>query len=83
MMSDGNNEKQQKSEAMRAFGLISAIGVDMAACTIGGTMLGKWLDSLFGTAPFLLLLGILIGVAGGILGVVKLVGVFGPGSAKK
>lgn len=83
MSDDKNAQKQDSSEAVRAFGLISAIGVDMAACTIGGTVLGKWLDSLWGTSPWLMLVGILVGLTGGVLGVIKLIHVFGPESKKR
>jgi ATP synthase protein I len=82
-MGDENKQARDSSEAMRAFGLISAIGVDMAACTIGGTVLGKWLDSLWGTSPWLMLLGILVGLTGGVLGVIKLINVFGPEGKKR
>lgn len=78
-----NPYKSDNREAMQAFGLVSMIGVDMASCTVGGVFLGKWLDSLWGTTPWMLLAGILIGLAAGILGVVKLLAKFGPESKAK
>ncbi|ARU61678.1 hypothetical protein CBW65_12100 [Tumebacillus avium] len=74
--------QEEKSEAWRAFGLVSAIGLDLAICTIGGTVLGNWLDGLLGTSPWLLLLGILLGLTAGIYGITKLIAVFNPEQKK-
>jgi ATP synthase protein I len=41
------------------------------------------LDRMWGTEPWMLLLGILRGLTGGILGVVKLLQKFGPEAKKK
>jgi F0F1-type ATP synthase assembly protein I len=76
-------DKESRNEALNAFGLIGAIGVDMAACTIGGTYLGIWLDKLWGTTPWMLLLGIMLGLTAGIIGIVKLLAVFGPEKRKQ
>lgn len=70
-------------EAWQAIGLVSAIGVDLASCTVAGVFLGKWLDSLWGTAPWMLLVGILLGLTGGVMGVVKLLQKFGPEAKSK
>lgn len=88
---NGNNQPQpdkknpyetSNREILRAFGLVSAIGVDLAVCTIGGSVTGWWLDKLWGTAPWMLLLGIVLGLGAGIYGVIKLLQAFGP-EAKK
>ncbi|MGZ4135543.1 MAG: AtpZ/AtpI family protein, partial [Tumebacillaceae bacterium] len=50
-----DNSKVNSSEVWRAFGLVSAIGVDLAGCTIGGAFLGYWLDKVCGTRPWLLI----------------------------
>lgn len=78
-----NPYKTDNREAMQAFGLVSMIGVDMASCTVGGVFLGKWLDSLWGTTPWMLLVGILVGLTAGVLGVVKLLSKFGPEARAK
>jgi ATP synthase protein I len=78
----GSGKNGEKHEAWRAFGLVSAIGLDLAICAIGGTMLGRWLDSLLGTKPWLLLVGIILGLAVGIYGITKLIAVFNPGNKK-
>ena len=60
--------------------MVSMIGADMAICTVGGVYLGMWLDRLLGTAPWLLLVGILLGLTAGIYGVVRILAAFGPES---
>ncbi|MFD2171751.1 AtpZ/AtpI family protein [Tumebacillus lipolyticus] len=72
----------EKNEAWRAFGLVSAIGLDLAICTIGGTFLGRFLDGLLGTSPWLLLVGIILGLAVGIYGITKLIAAFNPEQKK-
>ncbi|WP_227874262.1 AtpZ/AtpI family protein [Tumebacillus algifaecis] len=72
----------EKNEAWRAFGLVSAIGIDLAICTVGGTLLGQWLDGLLGTSPWMLLLGILLGLTAGIYGITKLIAVFNSDAKK-
>ena len=45
----------------KALGLLSQLGVSMAACVFVGVFLGKWLDGKLGTSPWLLLFGCLLG----------------------
>ncbi|MBL0386682.1 AtpZ/AtpI family protein [Tumebacillus sp. ITR2] len=80
---DQNPYKTDGKEAWQAFGLVSAIGVDLASCVVAGVFLGKWLDGLWGTTPWMLLLGILLGLTGGVLGVVKLLQKYGPEARSK
>jgi F0F1-type ATP synthase assembly protein I len=80
--SGNNGDKGPKEGGWSAFGLVSAIGLDLAICTVGGTYLGMWLDDLFGTEPWLLLVGIMLGLTAGILGIVQLLKAFGPESKR-
>lgn len=80
--SDDNNDANRQEKSWSAFGLVSAIGLDLAICTVGGTYLGMWLDKVFGTAPWMLLVGILLGMTAGILGIVQLLKAFGPESKR-
>ncbi|WP_313128699.1 AtpZ/AtpI family protein [Anaerocolumna sp.] len=54
------------SKTLRAFAYVSQIGVTMAASVLVGVLLGKFLDSLFGTKPWLLLIFSLLGVGAAI-----------------
>ncbi len=51
----------------RALGLTSGIGFIMAACLAGGYFGGRYLDSKFGTEPWLLIASLLLSLTGGIL----------------
>jgi ATP synthase protein I len=54
------------------------IGVDLAVCTIGGFWLGRYVDQQFQTAPFFLLVGLLLGLSIAIYSIYTLVrSVFG------
>lgn len=52
-----NNDKQlKKNETLRALAQISHIGIAMAASVLIGVLLGKYLDRLLNTSPWLLLI---------------------------
>lgn len=51
----------------RALGLTSGIGFVMAACLAGGYYGGRYLDSKFGTEPWLLITSLLLCITAGIL----------------
>jgi len=55
-------KKKQRREIMRAMALITQIGFMVAACILAGVFLGRWLDGLLGTTPWLLLVFSLLGV---------------------
>jgi len=82
-VADQNDKQNNNRELFRAMGLVTSIGVDLAACTVGGTLLGKWLDDLWGTRPLMILIGLFLGLAGGIYGITKLLKAFGFGEDKK
>lgn len=48
-------------EFLRALSFFSQIGITMAACVFIGVILGKYLDNLLGTSPWLLLVFSLLG----------------------
>ncbi len=51
----------------RALGLTSGIGFVMAACLAGGYFGGRYLDSKFGTEPWLLIASLLLCLTVGIV----------------
>lgn len=62
-----NKDNQPKSnETLRALVQFSQIGITMTASVFMGVLLGKYLDGLLGTAPWLLLIFSLLGVAAAI-----------------
>ena len=67
MTKERNKDKQStNSETLRALANFSEIGVTMAASVMVGVMLGKYLDGLLGTKPWLLLFFSLSGVGAAI-----------------
>ena len=59
-------KKKQRSEVFRALSFASHIGITIASCVLVGVLLGKLLDGLFGTSPWLLLVFSLLGVGAAI-----------------
>ncbi len=57
----------------RALGLTGGIGAVMAASILGGYFIGRYLDAKFGTAPWLLILTLLLCMTAGFLEVYKIV----------
>lgn len=48
---------------MRAAARLGAVGTELAIFTIGGLLLGSWLDGRFATEPWLALGGLVLGAA--------------------
>lgn len=60
-----NGDKQKKNgtggDVLRALGLFTQLGVTMTVCISMGVLGGKFLDRYFGSSPWMLLAGALIG----------------------
>lgn len=65
--------QNDSGSTFRALSLTSGIGFMMAACLAGGYYAGSYLDSKFGTEPWLLIASLLLCLAGGILEVCAMV----------
>ena len=59
--SDEESGKQRR-EFVRALSMLTQIGVMMVACILIGVFLGRFLDNLLGTTPWLLLLCTFLGL---------------------
>lgn len=57
----------------QAMALASSIGINFAVSTLLGYYGGSWLDGKLGTAPWLMVVGIMAGVAAGTWGTIHLV----------
>ena len=57
------DKKKQGNEVLQGLSFFTQIGVTMAACIFVGVFLGKYLDRLLGTSPWLLLVFSLLGAA--------------------
>ena len=48
--------KKERKEMMSALSIFFQVGITMVVCVMLGVFIGRFLDSLLGTAPWLLLL---------------------------
>jgi ATP synthase protein I len=49
----------------KAFARVGALGIELALSTVVGLLGGRWLDAKLGTAPWLTLAGLLLGLIAG------------------
>jgi ATP synthase protein I len=64
-------DKRKEPSMLAALGLASGIGLQLAASVLVGLGLGWLLDKVFHTSPWLLLIGLIVGVVGGGYSVVQ------------
>ncbi len=66
----GGPEKPKESRGKRFMSAasLSSVGLEMGAATAIGFGIGYWLDTRFGTAPWLQIIFLLFGVAAGFKG---------------
>lgn len=57
----------------RAMGLVTALGLDIAACTLLGFYVGRWVGKMNESVPLGTGLGVLIGVIVGVINVIVLI----------
>jgi F0F1-type ATP synthase assembly protein I len=57
----------------RLAGRFSAVGIEMAAAVAMGAIGGRWLDQRFDTEPYLLWLGLVVGIGAAVRAVVRVV----------
>lgn len=57
----------------KGLALAGRVGVELVASTIVGAGLGYGLDRWLGTGPWLMIVGLLLGAAAGVLGIIRLV----------
>jgi len=72
-MSEPHEKKPNDSDSfLVAFGIYGAVGFQLAFAVVGGLYLGSWVDQHLGTTPWLTLVGILIGSAGGFYNLIRI-----------
>lgn len=50
---------------LKTFARVGALGIELALTTVLGLLGGRWLDSKLSTAPWLTLVGLILGVIAG------------------
>ena len=66
MKDRANDARKQRREVVRGLSMISQISIMMVVCVLIGVFLGRFLDDKLGTAPWMLLVCSLLGVAAAI-----------------
>lgn len=66
LMGDDHVNKKT-DDPLRMMGLIGTLGIEIAAFTVGGVFLGKYLDALYNTKPLWIAICVLVGLAVGIV----------------
>lgn len=64
MAETGGGKRETRPAASQA-GEVLGVGLQFAGAILVFLFLGRWLDGLLGTEPWLLLLGVLVGAVGG------------------
>ena len=54
-----------RGKQLKQFARVGAVGIELALSTVIGMLGGRWLDSKLSTAPWLTILGLLLGVVAG------------------
>ncbi|MBY9077651.1 AtpZ/AtpI family protein [Paenibacillus sp. HN-1] len=68
-----NNGDRNPGRSLQAMGLVTAIGVDLAGCTLGGYYLGNWLGDKWGNPGLWIGAGVLFGMLSGALSIVSII----------
>lgn len=65
--------RENRRKWIRGAGLASTVGIVLVVCTVIGYVFGSWLDRVFGTEPWLMLLFTLMGIAAGFIEMFRIV----------
>lgn len=60
-MALGPRDGRQLNSALR----LASVGIELAISTVIGLLGGRWLDGKLGTEPYLMIVGLLLGVTAG------------------
>lgn len=68
-----NNGERNLGKSLQAMGLVSAIGIDLAGCTLGGYFLGNWLGGRWGNPGLWIGVGVLFGMLSGAASIIAVI----------
>ncbi len=55
----------------KEFGPFLTLGIQLALTVVACFFIGRWLDGLLGTSPWLMILGLGIGISGGLISFIR------------
>ena len=70
-------------QTLKTIGQLSTVGMSFVLALVMGFGAGYWLDGWLGTSPWLAMLGFAMGVAAGVLNVVRVMRVVAADDAKR
>ena len=87
-MDDPEEKKSQwglsnSFQAFRDAGPIFGLGIQMAAAVVLAFFVGRWLDEKWGTAPWMMLVGLMFGVGAGMFNFIRTVNASDKNNAEK
>jgi ATP synthase protein I len=77
------DRKSDKASNFGALGALSAVGIAFVLAVVIGAAIGYWLDRLTGLSPLFFILFFFLGLAAGIVNVVRTAGALGGGQKKR
>lgn len=66
------NGPKNKDDWRIAYGMYGVVGVQLAVAVVAGLLFGNYLDRKLGTLPWLTLIGLILGSAGGFYNLVRI-----------
>ena len=63
--------KENGRQLFEALGMVTSLGLSMAATVAVGLLAGRWLDSVLGSSPCATIAGIILGMIAGLWSVYK------------
>ena len=79
----GNRGPESPIKAVRSVGPLLSAGIQLAVAVVAMFFVGRWLDGKFGTGPWLMIVGGLIGSAGGLISFIRTAMDVGRAESKK
>jgi ATP synthase protein I len=61
----------QGGKLLKASARLASVGIELSISTVIGLLGGRWLDGKLGTDPWLMIVGLLIGVAAGFRSLIR------------
>lgn len=58
---------KNKSDLWRIAAMVSSMGTEIVLLTVGGAWVGNKLDAMWNTKPWMLLIGVLVGLGSGFI----------------
>lgn len=65
------SQKQDRPIWSKDIGQFLTLGIQLAVTVVVCFFIGRWLDGMFGTSPWLMILGLALGISGGMISFIR------------